>query len=120
MSARGFFSSFENTDPPLTWIDGVDVDANNAPRAAGATMSTREGGGPAKPYTARPGVGFTGRRALRYQGNHPGRGPAYVVNRLFLVDLLVSRDTVLEYVLLPSTTAPGCPTSGSPTSSGSR
>ncbi|MCT2581722.1 GH92 family glycosyl hydrolase [Actinophytocola gossypii] len=101
MSARGFFSSFENTDPPLTWIDGVDVDANNAPRAAGATMSTREGGGPAKPYTARPGVGFTGRRALRYQGNHPGRGPAYVVNRLFLVDLLVSRDTVLEYVLLP-------------------
>ncbi|OLF14953.1 alpha-mannosidase [Actinophytocola xanthii] len=64
-------------------------------------MSTKEGGGPAKPYTGRPGMGFTGRRALRYQGGHHGRGPAHVVNRLFLVDLLVSRDTVLEYVILP-------------------
>lgn len=101
MSARGFFSSFENTDPPLTWIDTVDTDAAGVPRAAGASMGTREGGGPARPYTARPGVGFTGRRALRYQGTHPARGPAHVVNKLFLVDLLVSRDTVLDYVLLP-------------------
>ena len=101
MSARGFFSSFENTDPPLTWIDVVDLDQSGAPRAAGASMSTREGGGPAKPYTAKPGVGFTGRRALHYQGTHPGRGPAYAINKLFLVDLLVSRDTVLEYVILP-------------------
>ncbi|GAB3448503.1 GH92 family glycosyl hydrolase [Actinophytocola sediminis] len=101
MSARGFFSSFENTDPPLTWIDEVDHDQNGAPRAAGATMSTREGAGPTAPYTAKPGVGFTGVRALRYQGGHPGRGQASVVNKLFLVDLLVSRDTVLEYVILP-------------------
>jgi predicted alpha-1,2-mannosidase len=101
MSARGFFSSFENTDPPLTWIDTVDADGDNPPRATGATMSTKEGGGPAKPYTARPGMGFTGRRSLRYQGAHPAKGPGRVVNRLFLVDLLVSRDTVLEYVILP-------------------
>ena len=101
MSARGFFSSFENTDPPLTWIDVVDVDKNDAPRAIGATMSTREGRGPAKPATARPNVGFTGLRALRYQGSHGGRGPGHVTNKLFLLDLSVARDTELSYVLLP-------------------
>ena len=101
MGARGFFSSFENTDPPLTWIDVVDIDDNGRPRAAGATMSTREGGGPAKPYTGKAGVGFTGTRALRYQGTHPGREAASVVNKLYLVDMLVARDTELSYVVFP-------------------
>src|SRR3954447_26564983 len=101
MSVRGFFSSFENTDPPLTWIDNVDIDDDRRPRAVGATMSTREGGGPAKPYTARPGTGFTGTRALRYQGSHTARGPARVANKLYLVDMLVARDTELSYVVCP-------------------
>ena len=100
MGARGFFSSFENTDPPLTWIDTVDIDEAGRPRAVGAVLSTREGGGPGKPYTGKAGVGFTGRRALRYQGSHPGRGGARVVNRLFLVDMLVARDTE-RYFLRP-------------------
>jgi predicted alpha-1,2-mannosidase len=101
MSARGFYSSFENTDPPLTWIDVADIDDDGAPRAAGATMSTREGGGPAKPFAAKPGAGFTGTRALRYQGSHTARGAASVANKLFLVDMLVARDTELSYVILP-------------------
>ncbi|MGH3758796.1 GH92 family glycosyl hydrolase [Actinophytocola sp.] len=101
MSARGFFSSFENTDPPLTWIDVADIDDKGAPRVSGATMSTREGGGPGKPYAAKPGVGFTGTRALRYQGTHAARGTASVVNKLFLVDMLVARDTELSYVIFP-------------------
>ncbi|HEY0448269.1 GH92 family glycosyl hydrolase [Actinophytocola sp.] len=101
MSARGFFSSFENVDPPLTWIDVSDIGQDNQPRADGATMSTREGGGPGKPYTAKAGVGFTGVRALRYQGSHTGREAAHVVNKLFLVDMLVARDTELSYVIYP-------------------
>jgi predicted alpha-1,2-mannosidase len=106
MSARGFFfSSFENTDPPLTWIDTVDDDTpddkGKARRPAGATMSTREGGGPSRPFTAKPGVGFTGTRALRYQGSHHAREAASVVHKLFLVDMLVTRDTELSYVILP-------------------
>src|SRR5882757_7043153 len=101
MTVRGFFSSFENTDPPLTWIDIVDIDQAGDPRTAGASMSTREGGGPRRPLTGRPNVGFTGRRALRYQGTHAGPGAAHVTNKLFLVDLLVSRDTELSYVILP-------------------
>lgn len=101
MSSPGFFSSFENTDPPLTWIDTTDLDRSGEPRAEGATMSTREGGGPAKPATAKPGVGFTGLRALRYQGSHSARGPASVTNKLFLLDLPIGADTELSYVIFP-------------------
>jgi predicted alpha-1,2-mannosidase len=104
MSARGFFSSFENTDPPLTWIDTTDIDDTgdaDAPRAAGATMGTREGRGPARPATAKPRVGFTGLRALRYRGTHHEPGPAHVTNRLYLLELPIGPDTELSYVLLP-------------------
>ena len=101
MSARGFFSSFENTDPPLTWLDATDLDSAGAPRATGATMSTREGKGPAKPATAKPKVGFTGLRALRYTGTHSAAGPATVTNKLFLLDLRIGEDTELSYVILP-------------------
>jgi predicted alpha-1,2-mannosidase len=104
MTARGFFSSFENTDPPLTWIDATDLDLSGAPRATGATMSTREGRGPARPATAKPRVGFTGLRALRYEGTHAARGPAAVTNKLYLLDLPVGPDTVLSYVVLPEAT----------------
>ncbi|MFL6123018.1 GH92 family glycosyl hydrolase [Actinophytocola sp.] len=104
MSARGFLSSFENTDPPLTWIDATDLDATGAPRAAGATMSTREGGGPRKPATAKPKVGFTGLRALRYAGTHTAPGPGSATNRLFLLELPVTEDTVLSYVIFPEFT----------------
>ncbi len=101
MSTPGFFSSFENTDPPLTWIDTTDLDGNGVRRADGATMSTKEGRGPAKPVTGRPNVGFTGLRALRYQGTHSAKGPAEVTNKLFLLDLPVTEDTVLSYVVFP-------------------
>jgi len=101
MSARGFFSSFENTDPPLTWIDTTDLDGTGAPRAAGATMGTREGRGPRKPATAKPRVGFTGLRALHYAGTHTAEGPGSVSNKLFLLELVITEDTELSYVILP-------------------
>jgi predicted alpha-1,2-mannosidase len=101
MSARGFFSSFENTDPPLTWIDTADLDGTGAPRAAGATMGTHEGRGPRKPATAKPKVGFTGLRALRYAGTHTAEGPGSATNKLFLLELPVTEDTELSYVILP-------------------
>ena len=101
MAASGFRSSFESTDPPLTWSNTVDLGADGAPRAAGVTMRTREGSGPGAGYTNRQNVGFTGVRALKYQGAHTTRGAGYVANRLFGVDLLVSRDTTLSYVIFP-------------------
>ena len=101
MSTRGFFSSFENTDPPLTWIDTTDLGRDGTPRAVGATLTTREGRGPAKPATAKPRVGFTGLRALRYAGTHTAQGPGSVTNKLFLLELTITEHTELSYVILP-------------------
>jgi predicted alpha-1,2-mannosidase len=101
LGTRGFFSSFENTDPPLTWIDTTDLDGSGAARAHGATMTTREGSGPRKPATAKPRVGFTGLRALRYGGTHSAEGPGSVTNKLFLLELRITEDTELSYVVLP-------------------
>jgi len=101
LHSRGFFSSFENTDPPLTWIDTTDLGRDGTPRAAGATLTTREGRGPAKPATAKPRVGFTGLRALRYAGSHTAQGPGTVTNKLFLLELPITEHTELSYVILP-------------------
>ncbi|TDV43668.1 GH92 family glycosyl hydrolase [Actinophytocola oryzae] len=104
MTTRGFFSSFENTDPPLTWTDTTDLDGNDVPRAAGATLSTREGAGPTRPATAKPRVGFTGVQAMRYAGSHTAAGPGSVTNRLFLLEVAITDDTELSYVILPEST----------------
>jgi predicted alpha-1,2-mannosidase len=101
MAASGFRSSFESTDPPLTWTNTVDTGADGAARAAGASMRTRVGSGPGDGYTNRPNVGFTGVRALKYQGTHSTRGAGFVANRLLAADMLVSRDTTLSYVIFP-------------------
>lgn len=93
MHNRGFFSSFENTDPPLTWIDTPEREP------AGATLTTREGKGPRKPATAKRRAGFTGLRALRYSGSAAGPGSAS--NKLYLLDLPIAEDTELSYVIFP-------------------
>jgi putative alpha-1,2-mannosidase len=52
-------------------------------------------------YAAKPGVGYTGLRALRYQGSHLGHGPAHVTNLLADVSLPVGPDTELRYLICP-------------------
>ncbi len=71
----GFFSSFEAGDP-----QPVDP-------------ALRVGTGPRSSPTAKPGVGFTGARALRFEGT--------VRATLFEVDVEVAADTELSYVVFP-------------------
>ncbi|MGQ0837288.1 GH92 family glycosyl hydrolase [Actinokineospora sp.] len=104
MSVEGFRTSFEPTDPAPTWTDTVDLDPSGAPRADGAELRTRVGAGPAKAPAARPGVGFTGAHALRYEGSHTATGEAHRTNRLFWSDLTVAADTELSYVIFPELT----------------
>ncbi|MEQ7009651.1 GH92 family glycosyl hydrolase [Actinopolymorpha sp. B17G11] len=61
------------------------------------------GGGPASAPAAKAGVGFTSRQAYRFEGSAVCSGAAA---RLFEVDVEVTTDTVLSYVLLPDF-APG-------------
>ena len=58
-----------------------------------AALGLRVGDGPAQPYTARPGVGYSGVHALAYHGR--GR------QRLFAVDVPITADTTLSWMVLP-------------------
>ncbi|MEU6404906.1 GH92 family glycosyl hydrolase [Streptomyces sp. NPDC046985] len=97
----------------------LDVTANNgaadALQLADVQFSTGDGGGtvpqdmlslvdhgPSGSPTAKAGAGFTGARALRYAGRHTTKGRAYSYNKIFDVNVKVSRDTRLSYRLYPS------------------
>ncbi|MEV6781770.1 GH92 family glycosyl hydrolase [Streptomyces sp. NPDC051098] len=58
--------------------------------------------GPAGSPTAKSNAGFTGKRALRYAGNHKADGRAYSYNKVFDVNTAVGRDTELSYRVFPS------------------
>ncbi|MEU0370519.1 GH92 family glycosyl hydrolase [Streptomyces sp. NPDC006283] len=58
--------------------------------------------GPSGSPTAKAGAGFTGRRALKYAGNHKPDGRAYSYNKVFDVDVDVRRDTELSYKIFPA------------------
>ncbi|MBB5850002.1 GH92 family glycosyl hydrolase [Amycolatopsis umgeniensis] len=75
MTITGFFSSFETGDP-----QPVDP-------------ALRVGGGPSSSPTAKPGVGFTGGHALRYENS--------LRATVFEVDIEVTGHTELSYVVFP-------------------
>jgi predicted alpha-1,2-mannosidase len=58
--------------------------------------------GPSGSPTAKAGAGYTGRRALRYAGRHTATGRAYSYNKVFDVNVHVTRDTQLSYRVYPS------------------
>ncbi|OON71479.1 alpha-mannosidase [Streptomyces tsukubensis] len=60
--------------------------------------------GPSGSPTAKAGAGFTGKRALRYAGTHQPDGHAYSYNKIFDVNVAVSRDSELSYRIFPSMT----------------
>ncbi|MFI2037097.1 GH92 family glycosyl hydrolase [Streptomyces bottropensis] len=58
--------------------------------------------GPSGSATAKAGMGFTGKRALRYAGRHTADGRAYAYNKVFDVNVAVERNTELAYRIFPS------------------
>ncbi|MDI3419256.1 GH92 family glycosyl hydrolase [Streptomyces luteolus] len=62
--------------------------------------------GPSGSPTAKPGAGFTGKRALRYAGTHRADGHAYSYNKVFDVDVEIARDTELSYRVFPAMPEP--------------
>lgn len=79
----GFATSFEDGQP--------------APAAAGDTgLALQPGAGPAAPYAAKAGSGYSGQRALHYASQ--GRGGR---QQLFDVDVPIGADTTLSWLVLP-------------------
>ncbi|MBT2387723.1 GH92 family glycosyl hydrolase [Streptomyces sp. ISL-11] len=58
--------------------------------------------GPAGSPTAKAHAGFTGTHALRYGGVHQATGRAYSYNKIFDVNVKVTRKTLLSYKIFPS------------------
>ena len=56
-------------------------------------MSTTVGDGPTSAPAAKAKVGYTGRKAFRYVGTHKADGRAYSYNKVFDVDVAVTRST---------------------------
>src|SRR4051794_8102209 len=64
-------------------------------------MRSAVGSGPKGGYNAKSGVGWTGVKALEYGGQHTADGRAFSTNRVFDVDVDVTPDTQLSYMIYP-------------------
>ncbi len=60
--------------------------------------------GPINGPTIKPGAGWTGKRALRYSGGHTAEGRGYAYDKVFDVDIDVTRNSELSYVIFPELT----------------
>ncbi len=60
--------------------------------------------GPVNGPTIKPGAGWTGTRALRYAGGHTAEGRGYAYDKVFDVDIDVTRTSELSYVIFPELT----------------
>ncbi len=114
-AASGFFSSFEAGDPPPLLAPTTDGETTSDGAGGGAARSSGTGivscvvdSGPTTSPTAKPLVGFSGTRALRFDGELVAEGRAQASCVLFDVELCVTPETELSYVLFPHLT-PGDP-----------
>ena len=67
-------------------------------------MKSAVGRGPVQTHNAKPRVGFTGVRGFEYGGTHTASERAYSYNKVFDVDLVVTPNTELSYMILPNFT----------------
>ncbi|MCF3962066.1 GH92 family glycosyl hydrolase [Streptomyces fuscigenes] len=65
-------------------------------------MLTRLDKGPNASPTAKVGMGFTGKSALRYAGSQTAAGRGYSYNKIYKVDVAVRRNTQLSYEIFPA------------------
>ncbi|RSM53875.1 alpha-mannosidase, partial [Actinoplanes sp. ATCC 53533] len=85
----------------LTQLADLELaDANVTPPPAGP-MQSRIGRGPGSSPTAKAGVGYTGLRAFQIAGRHTAEGRGHSANKVFDVDVAVTADTELSYLVLP-------------------
>jgi predicted alpha-1,2-mannosidase len=85
----------------LTQLAGLELaDANTTPPQQGPPPS-RIGNGPASAPAAKANAGYTGLKAFQLAGRHTADGRGYAYSKVFDVDLGVSDDTELSYLVFP-------------------
>ena len=60
--------------------------------------------GPVNGPTMKPNAGWTGVKALRYSGGHTADGRGYAYDKVFDVDVKVTRNSELSYLIFPELT----------------
>ncbi|SFB01718.1 alpha-1,2-mannosidase, putative [Lentibacillus halodurans] len=102
-AANGFSTSFESEDPQLDWENTPEKDSDGNEKYSGiaSDIKTYVGDGPASSYTANTNAGWTGRKALTYEGSHEDSGEAYAYNKIADVDVEVTPETQLSYYIHP-------------------
>ncbi|MET1248845.1 GH92 family glycosyl hydrolase [Sporolactobacillus sp. STCC-11] len=107
-----FSSSFEKSDPSLTWKntperskDGKKLTNGIKPLSGnGQTMSTYVSTGSSQLYNAPKKLGWTGSHVLTYAGSTTNKKNRYSYNKLYSVRIPVSTDTELSYFVAPEST----------------
>ncbi|WP_305782514.1 GH92 family glycosyl hydrolase [Symbioplanes lichenis] len=86
----------------LTQLADLDLaGADVTPPGAGTPVRSRIGNGPASSPTAKGGVGYTGLKAFQLSGRQTTEGRGYSYNKVFDVDVKVTSDTELSYLVFP-------------------
>ena len=67
-------------------------------------MTAVVGSGPSSGYNVRPNVGWTGVKALHYQGTHTATGRGYAYDKVLDVNVPVTASTELSYKIFPEPT----------------
>ena len=93
-----------NSSAPLTQLAELQLSVGDGPPPPPGDMRSRIGTGPGSSPTAKTGVGFTGLKAFQISGKHVKEGRAYAYNRVFDVNVAVTADTELSYLLFPEFT----------------
>ncbi|RZU49302.1 putative alpha-1,2-mannosidase [Krasilnikovia cinnamomea] len=85
----------------LTQLADWQIATEDTTTPPATNMQSRVGGGPASSPTAKANVGYTGRNAFLIGGRHLTGGRAYAYNKVFDVNLTVTADTELSYLVFP-------------------
>ncbi len=85
----------------LTQLAELELADGNVTAPPAGPMQSRIGTGPASSPTAKAGAGYSGLKAFQISGRHTAAGRAYSYNKVFDVDLAVTADTQLSYLVLP-------------------
>jgi len=85
----------------LTQLAELELAGANTGTPSTGPMQSRAGTGPASSPTAKAEVGYTGLRSFQIAGRHAAAGRGYAYNKVFDVDLPVSADTELSYLVFP-------------------
>ncbi|MET0496004.1 MAG: GH92 family glycosyl hydrolase, partial [Actinoplanes sp.] len=85
----------------LTQLGDLELADANTTAPPPGPMQSNIGPGPASSPTAKAGVGYTGLKAFQIAGRHTAEGRGYSYNKVFDVDVAVTDDTELSYLVLP-------------------